>query len=212
MSFDFAAEKQRRIEQFEKALAPMHRRTVQIVQDCCFAIFEERNDDFFATPSLKAVKQIEKPSVVSVGSLPVGSLQDDIFGMSDSMPFDFDGWSDEGWRQDEKSNRFIQFVFLEHHFEMDLPRPMLWPNEAKTILQTRTGFFFLGDRGDAAVHAETVKNFHPLRKAYVHGDSYSAAEDIAYLFFTLWKFPIDSTLYLSTFGGEHTWDHGVPLT
>ncbi len=206
MSFDFAAEKRRRIEQFERALAPMHHRTVQLVKDCCFAIIEERPEDFRTTPALKANARAEKPSAVSIGK-SIGNM----FGRGDDEPFDVDGWSDEGWRQDDSSSRFVQFIFLEHHFEMDLPRPMLWPDEAKVILQSRSGFFFLGDRGDTAMHAETVKTFCPLRKAYVHGDDYSAAEDIAFLFFTLWKFPIDSTLYLSTFGGGHTWENGIPL-
>lgn len=206
MSFDFAAEKQRRIGQFEQALEPMHRRTVQLVKDCCFAIIEERFDDYSISPALTATKQVEKCAAVTVGE-----SFDDAFGMDSDMPVTIDGWSDEGWRENNRTNRFIQFVFLEHHFEMDLPRPMLWPNEARMILRSRSGFHFLGDRGDAAANADTVKTFHPLRKAYVHGDFYSAAEDVAFIFFSLWKFPIDTTLYLSTFGGKYTWENGKPL-
>jgi hypothetical protein len=67
----------------------------------------------------KATKRVEKPSAVTIGE----SL-DDTFGTGHKESFDFDGWS-EGWRQDDTSHHFIQFIFLEHHFEMDLPRPML---------------------------------------------------------------------------------------
>jgi hypothetical protein len=52
MSFDFVAQKRRRIEQFEQSLAPMHHRTVQLVKDCCFAIIDERHEDFRTTPAL----------------------------------------------------------------------------------------------------------------------------------------------------------------
>ncbi len=60
-------------------------------------------------------------------------------------------------------NRFMQLSLLAHPFEMDLPRPMLRPTEARTILKSRSGFIF-----------------------------HTAGEDIARLFMSRWQFPIDS--------------------
>ncbi len=35
-----------------------------------------------------------------------------------------------------------------------------------------------------------IDTFHPLRKAYVHGDELEAAEDMAFSCFDLWRFPV----------------------
>ncbi len=212
MDLNSASERQRRIAQFAQALKPMHHRTVKKVKDCCYAIIEERDStaEFFA--SLKASKQTSlelstKPPVLSICG---GGI--DRYNLEPSWPDGIavaEGWSKDGWRADEDSNRFIQFVFLEKHFEMDLPRPMLFAAEAVEILRNRSGFFFMSDKPGA--DASTVNNYNPLRKAYVHGDVTTAAEDMAWIFFDLWKFPTDERLYLSTFGGDYQWERGKPL-
>ncbi len=199
---NYLDEKQRRIHQFAKALQPMYRRTTQLVRDCCFLRIEERKQDPATTRALKAVKQRMGVKVVSVSEL---------FEPNFAVGEEFEEGINEEWKKDNNSNRFVQFVFLERHFEMDLPWPMLWPNEAMHLLSRRTGYFYLRDRNSDASLADVVKRFDPLRKAYVHGDHNSAAEDIAYIFFDLWRFPIDSRLYLSAFGGNHTWEHDTVL-
>jgi len=215
MNFEYETEKQRRIAQFAAELKPMHYRTVQVVNDCCFAIINERTVDDSSTSALTANTQAEKKAVVTIGD-----TLDDLFVDDNDSSFEMEGWDDDGWRE-ENSDRFVQIIFLEHHFEMDLPRTTLWPNEAKTILRNRSNFFFLGSRAQTNnhsgttrstdIHRATIRDFNPLRKAYVHGDFHSVADDIAYIFFTLWRFPIDSTLYLTTFGGGNNWDNGKPL-
>ncbi len=209
MQFDFAQEKQRRIAQFAQALKPMHRRTVKQVKDCCFLIIDERNTtaDFFQSLTAIKYEPIEVPSV-----LRLERERSEKYTIDSGLYKDLratEGWSTEGWRADEDSDRFIQFVFLEKHFEMDLPRPMLFTAEAAQILRDRSGFYFMSDKPGA--DASTVKRFNPLRKAYVHGDVTTAAEDIAWILFDLWKFPIDSRFYLTTFGGKHQWDNDKPL-
>lgn len=200
--FDYAAEKQRRLDQFSRAIEPMHHRTVNIVKGSCFLRIEEQYKQWGSRPELEATKVADRVMAK---------------GISDSFDENFDhepkskDWSDEGWRSNDRSKRFIQFIFQEKHFEMDLPRPTLWPTEAKILLERRLGFFFLGERGMADLLAREIRAFHPLRKAYVHGDHHAAAEDVAYIFFELWKFPIDSRLYLSTWGGRNQWDSGTPL-
>ena len=212
MQFNFASEKQRRIAQFSKSLKPMHRRTVKQVKDCCFVIIEERSTTAEFFQSLRARKEIpvdthiEAPVFSLCGGSPESYGTDiDLFGDVRST----EGWSNEGWRAADDSNRFIQFVFLEKHFEMDLPRPMLFAAEAMQILRHRSGFYFMSDKPGA--DASTVKNYNPLRKAYVHGDVVTAAEDIAWILFDLWKFPVDARFYLTTFGGKHQWESSQPL-
>ena len=210
MELNSANPKQRRIAQFAQALKPMHHRTVKKVKDCCFAIIEERDSaaEFFA--SLKAKKQVplELPTAPPVLSTCGGVDQ---YSIEPSWPEGMtvaEGWSADGWRA-EDSDRFIQFVFLEKHFEMDLPRPMLFAAEAVEILRSRSGFFFMSDKPGA--DASAVKNYNPLRKAYVHGDVTTAAEDMAWIFFDLWKFPSDQRFYLTTFGGDYQWESSKPL-
>ncbi len=208
MPFDSASEKRRRVAQFAQALEPMHRRTVKQVKDCCFAIIEERDKtaEFFqslkVSKAVPATTQVESPVLsLTCGGMEPYTVDADLQAM--------EGWSDEGWRADDDSNRFIQFVFLEKHFEMDLPRPMLFAAEAAQIVRHRSGFYFMSDRPGA--DASTVKHYNPLRKAYVHGDFVTAAEDIAWIMFDLWRFPVDARFFLSTFGGKHQWDRGRPL-
>ena len=200
--FDYTAEKRRRIQQFVQAFEPMHDRTVNVVKDCCFLRIEEHEDPMSTKLELEASQIVAR--VLTHGA--TDSLESNF----DSTP-DIEGWSDDGWRESEKSRRFVQYIFLEKHFEMDLPRPTLWPMEARQLIQRRTGFFFLGERGDADKQASVIRRFHPLRKAYVHGDHLSVAEDLAYIFFELWKFPVDARLYLSTWGGRNQWDSSRPL-
>ena len=200
--FDYSSEKMRRIQQFASVLQPMHHRTVHLEKDCCFLRIEERHDDQRSSPALEEARTRERVHASSIS---------DSMDTSDESDVDIETWSDDGWRQDDQSKRYIQFVFLERHFEMDLPKPTLWPDEARKLLRERTGFFFLGDRPGAESLSADVKRFQPLRKAYVHGDIHSAAEDIAFTFFELWRFPIDARLYLTTFGRKHSWDSGKPL-
>ncbi len=111
MQFDFAQEKQRRIAQFAQALKPMHRRTVKQVKDCCFLIIDERNTtaDFFQSLTAIKYEPVEVPSV-----LRLERERSEKYTIDSGLYKDLratEGWSTEGWRADEDSDRFIQFVF-----------------------------------------------------------------------------------------------------
>lgn len=199
---DFASEKKRRIEQFARALQPMSHRAAKVVKDCCFLRIEERLSDASAKPALQESKQLERAPALAISDSMDSSYESS--HPENDFPY-------EGWRQDHRTKRYVQFVFLAKHFEIDLPRPTLWPTEAQQLLKYRIGFFFLGER-PTAESASVIKRFHPLRKAYVHGDHHSAAEDIAYIFFDLWRFPVDSTLYLSSWSIKTSWDSGRPIS
>ncbi len=58
--------------------------------------------------------------------------------------------------------------------------------------------------------AKVLRDFIHFERL-LHGDHDSVAEDVAYIFFDLWKFPIDSRLFLSTWGRGMQWDSSRPL-
>ena len=212
MPTEYLFVKKRRISQFASGLSPMHQRTVKLVRDCCFAIIEERYGDEMLLRTLSAAAPCQAGVRASTAMANCSGQSDSLGFEQDGLPDDrvVDGWSENGWRGDNRSNRFIQFVFLERHFEMDLPRPMLWPEEAKQILRDRSGFHFMRE-SPSGKNRSTIAKFNPLRKAYVHGDVATAAEDVAWIFFDLWRFPVDSQLFLTTFGGKYQWDSGRVL-
>lgn len=184
------------------ALAPMHRRTVNIVRDCCFLILEERCDEIQESPSLAEGKSL---TLANAGML-ADTSESKFISIGDS-----ETWCGVDWKESGKSLRFVQLVFFKNHFEMDLPSPMLARHEARQIVDRRTGFYFLGERPLPSSFDSVIKTFYPLRKAYVHEDNLAAAEDVAYVLFDLWRFPIDTRFFLTTFGGNHRWELGKPL-
>ncbi len=52
--------------------------------------------------------------------------------------------------------------------------------------------------------------WEPLQKVYLYRDEESAAEDMAFIVFQVWNFPIDSPLYVTaaTFSGKHRFERG----
>ncbi len=202
--FDYRGELDRRIAQFASFLQPMHYRTHEIARGSCFMIFDERRP---TGPSDAALVEKRKIALQAV--------------KSDFDEFDFvagddsgsDGWPDEGWRGDDSLNRFVQFSFERNWFCIDMPIQTLFRPEAEQILRYRKGFFYLADRQQFTLYDEDVEGFDPFRKIYLYGDEVAAAEDMAFVFFQVWKFPVTSRLYVSSaaFGSEHEWERGVPI-
>ena len=65
------------------------------------------------------------------------------------------------------------------------------------------------DRGQLEGHVE----WDPLQKVYLYGDEESAAEDMAFIMFQVWKFPVDWTWYVkaAVFGSGREFERGKPL-
>jgi len=61
------------------------------------------------------------------------------------------------------------------------------------------GVFYLRDLPQFTLREEDVEGHDPFRKVYLYGDECSAAEDIAYIFFKLWSFPVDFQFYVTAF-------------
>ena len=98
---------------------------------------------------------------------------------------------------------------------MDMPIQTLYKAEAEQILRSRKGFFYLKDRPQFTLYEEDVEGYDPFRKIYVYGDEDSAAEDMAFIFFQVWKFPVDWRFYVkaSSFHPKKpvVWEWGLPI-
>jgi hypothetical protein len=96
---------------------------------------------------------------------------------------------------------------------MDIPNTTLYRAEAEIILRRRLGFFYVTERRQFEHPAEKADQFHPLRKVYVYGDDRAAAEDMAYVFFNVWKFPVDWRFYVTAaaFHENSDWEAGFPI-
>jgi hypothetical protein len=202
---DYRATLERRIGQFRGFLQSMNQRSHEVACGSCFMIFEERKPGEQSTPALSANRQRVLPRVLEAMG-EVGLLD----GPDEDRDIEF---PEEGWREDDSSNRFIQFSFEEVCFHLDMPQQTLSRDEAEQILQQRNGFFYLRDRKQFTLKGEDVVGHDPFRKVYGYGDEKSAAEDMAFIFFYVWKFPVDSRFYVSAeaFSGKHQWEQSVPV-
>ncbi|NLF73675.1 MAG: hypothetical protein GX575_31940 [Candidatus Anammoximicrobium sp.] len=204
--FDYRAELERRVQQFAHYLKLMHGRAHDEVQGNCYIIFEERPPDG-ATDERKLS---EERRVALQLAFAEWTHENASAAPESGIPFDL---PDDGWREDPSRNRFVQFAIERNWFCMDLPRNTLFRPEAEEILARRRGFFYLRDRKQFTLYHEDVEGYDPFRKIYIYGDEDSAAEDMAFIFFEVWKFPVESRLYVTAaaFGGKKRWERGFPI-
>lgn len=204
---DYRQELERRIDQFHSLLKPMHGRAHEEACGNCFLIIDERHNDSNATDKL-AETTAAVVSLVSKAFEETGITGNITFDdlVSVELPV-------EGWREDDSQNRFIQFSFEQKYFCMDMPRQTLFRPEAEQICRDRTGFFYLDERKEFTLSGEDVEGYDPFRKAYVYGDEATAAEDTAFIFFQVWKFPVDWRFFVTSesFNGKHKWEGSVPV-
>ena len=204
---DYRAELDRRIQQFAHYLKLMHNRAFEQVRNCCYIIFEEcrpggvPSGGKFSDEEQVALELARQASDAGIG---------DIGGPDESATTNL---PDEGWRQDDSQNRFIQFSIEHDWFCIDLPRKTLYRPEAEQILRRRQGFFYLCARPEFTLYGEDVDGYDPFRKIYIYGDEESAAQDMAYIFFHVWRFPVDFRFYVSaaSFNGKHHWERGLAI-
>ena len=199
----------RRIDQFSGYLKKMYHRGHNEVGGPCFLIFKERwpnntngHDELTAAvkPSLELV--LHGFEVAAKDSLTMDSF------------LSFPDLPEEGWREDNSQSRFIQFSFEEKWFCMDMPLQTLFLPEAEQILRSLKGFFFLRDRPEFTLFGEDVEGYDPFRKIYLYGDEQTAAEEMAFIFFHVWKFPVDWRFFVkaAAFSGKETnWEWGTPI-
>lgn len=114
--FDYRAEIERRIEQFTHYLKLMHDRAHEEAQGSCFIIFEERRPG--GGTGNEELSEEKKLAIELVAQ----TFSDPGFGgagtLDESIVIDL---PDEGWRQDDSQDRFIQFSIERKWFCMDMP-------------------------------------------------------------------------------------------
>ena len=206
---DYSQELQRRIGQFAGYLKKMYHRAHEEVHGSCFIIFEERSP---TNGSAEAVlSEAAKPAL----ELVVAGFDDAGFAsitVTDELPPS--DLPHEGWKHDDSSARFVQFSIEKDWFCLDMPLQTLYRAEAEQILRCRQGFFYLRDRPQFTLNEEDVEGYDPFRKVYIYGDEESAAEDMAFIFFQVWRFPVDWRFYVKAAAFSEkktTWEHGTPL-
>jgi hypothetical protein len=206
---DYSQELEQRIDQFAGYLKKMYPRSHEEVEGSCFLIFEEQlptdaeDDQTLAEAAKPALELIlaafEEAGIVSLTLTDVSPRID--------LP-------DDGWKADDSQNRFIQFSFEEKWFCLDMPLQTLYRAEAEQILRSRKGFFYLRDRPEFTLKEEDVEGYDQFRKVYVYGDERSAAEDMAFIFFQVWRFPVEWRFFVkaAAFGDKKTdWENGLPI-
>lgn len=204
---DYSEELQRRVGQFAGYLKKMYRRAHEEIQGNCFIIFEEwpptnGSDEAALTEAAKPELELVIAGFDDAGITNV-TITDDAPLID--LP-------DDGWKEDDSQTRFIQFSFEKNWFCLDMPLQTLYRAEAEQILRSRKGFFYLRDRPQFTLKEEDVDGYDPFRKIYFYGDEDSAAEDMAFIFFQVWRFPVDWRFYVkaAAFGDKKTnWERGT---
>jgi hypothetical protein len=207
--FDYRQELERRVAQFAGYLKKMHHRAHEEIHGNCFIIFSERpvtgdSDEPSLSESVKPALEV------------VAAVFDDV-GINNTTVIDHEvefDLPDEGWREDDSQDRFIQFSFERNWFCVDLPLQTLFRNEVEKILRSRNGFFYVRDRPEFTLKGEEIDGYDPFRKVYIYGDEESAAEDMAFILFQVWRFPVDWRFFVTAapFGDKKTdWENGTPV-
>jgi hypothetical protein len=112
--------------------------------------------------------------------------------------------------------RFIQLAFRRDCFCLEVPNSTLFRPEDEQILGQRLGFHRAKNRPDlrwVRANWKDIVRWDPLQKVYIYGDEESAAEDMAFIMYRVWKFPVDWTWYVTaaSFHTGHQFERGKPL-
>lgn len=197
-----------KIRQFTAYLKAMHGRAHEVAQGSCFIVFSEKRSDS-GSNALTAKAAAKPPMELVTAGFHLAGVET----ITRVLPPEKVEVHGEGWKEGHGSSRYIQFSFEEKWFCVDIPRDTLYRAEAEAILRSRKGFFYLCDRPEWTLYQEEVEGHDPFRKIYLYGDEESAAEDIAYIFYQIWQFPVDWPMEVTAcaFGGKATWEDGEPL-
>lgn len=195
---DYSSQKEIRIRRFDRYLQEMVRRRRDERKSDCFATFMEEPPDGLPLDELEAAKALS-PELVIADSVDFdgggGQPADQTISVPQN-PLEGDGIRGS----EPKSDRYLQFVFMKRTFYMDLPNNTLFAAEAQRLFRERSGFFWVHDRRWWFQTMESwqslVSTLDPVNKEYLNTDTRSAAEDMAYILYRLWRFPQDWQFYV----------------
>ena len=192
----YLEQKNRRIAQFAEYLRLMCRRAHKVVKTSCFIIFED------SPPEGAEPSELKESVAITVDALAGGSASDGHTGC-DVQP---SGLGGEGLR-------YIQFAFMRDCFYLELTNNAFFPREIEQLIHQRHGFYWAKSRTDlrwVRANWEDIVKWNPLQKIYLYRDEESAAEDMAYVLYQIWNFPVETPLYVTaaSFSGQHGFEHG----
>jgi hypothetical protein len=182
--FDYAAERERRARRFERHLERVIQfRRMERTTDCAL-VFSTNNP---AIRDEAASRRLTRQRSRSVASASPASA----------------AFQDEPAVEGRSMERFVQFAFMKQTFYLDLPRTTLQAAEADSLLLRRHGYFRVRDRRwwfqTFAEWSEVVRQWNPVEKEYLNKDARSAADELAFLFYDLWRIPFETRLYWQAF-------------
>ncbi|MCE9582758.1 MAG: hypothetical protein K8T20_09715, partial [Planctomycetes bacterium] len=197
-------ERRRRVLQLENYLALMSRRVRQEGKGESYAVIDEE-------PEVGAENGMRL-----AGRVRAAASVDDVAEQRDDQRNDPDPYfvrEPDPWTVRERSLRFMQFGFCEKWFFMEMTISTLAASEAARLLDERTGFRYAGTGQPWGYRTTLVRRHDPFGKVYLYGDEGVAAEDAAWVWFNLWKFPLDSALLVraASFDGRFRFEHGHRL-
>ena len=196
------AERDRRTAQFAVCLRRMAERSRATGDDGCFIVFNESPELHRPGKPLEAIRQV---------SIPVAAGMTVASGASWAGPWTSDRPAP---REHRPPPRFVQFAFDGKLFYMDLPKTTLERPEAERLLRDRSGFFYMASQPRFPYYSKVyVGRFDPVCKVYLFDDQETAAEDMTYVFFDLWRFPVDWQFYMTAgaFDGTARFETDSPL-
>ena len=206
--FDYRAELNRRTEQFAGYLRKGHNRAHGIAHGPCFMVFAERPfDDGDEEGELVESETQVVQHATELRPQATLNLEGDLDTVIAVDAPEFSGC------EPVSQSRFVQYSFERDWFCADLPVQTLHQPEAAQIIRDRLGFFYLQDRPEFTLFEEDVDGYDPFRKVYIYGDERSAAADLAFIYFGVWKFPVDWQFYVraAAFSGKHAWEQDHPI-
>lgn len=178
-----------RVAVFDRQLQTLVLRRSKERASDCFIIFSGDPLEDQTTKELEVAKALQLSLVAAEG--------DGSGGAGDRAARDESGGRGDG--SSDGLSHYVQFAFMKRTFYMDLPNLTLFQPEGERLLRERPGFFRLRDRRWSFMTfeewTETVAELDPTQKEYLNADTRTAAEDMAYILYTLWKFPVDTPLY-----------------
>ena len=190
-------EKRRRIGQFAEYLRLMGLRAHKVAKNSCFIIFDESPPEDAESPKLKESVALK----VEAGGGPASGGRGGVEGLP------------KHGKPRRRRSRYLQFAFMRDCFYLELPNNTVFRQEADQILRCRLGFYWAKNRTDlrwVRSNWEDMVKWNPLQKVYLYHDEESAAEDMAFILFQIWHFPVDSPLYVkaASFQTEHRFERG----
>lgn len=192
-------EKRRRIVQFAEYLRLMRLRAHKVAKGSCFIIFDESPRDNADSSKLK------ESVAIKIDCLTGRDSASGRQGGTEGLP--------KHGKPRQRRSRYLQFAFMRDCFYLELPNNTVFPQEVEQILHCRQGFYWAKNRTDlrwVRSNWEDIVKWNPLQKVYIYRDEESAAEDMAFILFQIWHFPVDSPLYVkaAAFQTGHDFERG----